>query len=60
MIFVATVQCLQQNCEITIFKYVVDRFQVNTLPDIPILGSSDSAANKGLMSKIWTNGDTNV
>ena len=27
-----------------------------TLPDMPILGSSNSAANKDMMSKIWTNG----
>ena len=25
---------------------------------MPILGSSNSAANKGMMAKIWTNGDT--
>ena len=30
----------------------------NPLPDMPILGSSNSAANKDMMSKIWTNGDT--
>ena len=28
------------------------------LPDMPILDSSDSAANKDMVSKIWTNGDT--
>ena len=27
-----------------------------TLPHMPILGSSNSAANKNMMSKIWTNG----
>ena len=31
---------------------------LNLLPDMPILGSSNSAANKDMMSKIWTNGDT--
>ena len=31
---------------------------VNPLPDMPILGPSNSAANKGMMSKIWTNVDT--
>ena len=31
---------------------------VNPLPHMPILGSSNSAANKDVMSKIWTNGDT--
>ena len=29
----------------------------NPLPDMPILGFSNSAANKGMMSKIWKNGD---
>ena len=31
---------------------------LNPLPDMPILGFSNSAANKDMMSKIWTNGDT--
>ena len=30
----------------------------NPLPDMPLLGSSNSTANKDMMSKIWTNGDT--
>ena len=30
----------------------------NRLPHIAILGSSNAAANKDMMSKIWTNGDT--
>ena len=30
----------------------------NPLPDVPILGSSNSAANKDMMSKTWTKGDT--
>ena len=30
----------------------------NPLPDMPILGSSNSAANKDMISKIWTDGDT--
>ena len=30
----------------------------NPLPHMSILGSSSSAATKGIMSKIWTNGDT--
>ena len=29
---------------------------LNPLPYIPILGTSNSAANKNMMSKIWTNG----
>ena len=31
---------------------------VKPLPDKPILGSSNSAANKDVVSKIWTNGYT--
>ena len=31
---------------------------LNPLPHMPILGSSNSAANKDMKSKIWTNGDT--
>ena len=30
----------------------------NPLPHMQILGSSNSAANEDMMSKIWTNGDT--
>ena len=30
----------------------------NPLPHMSISGSSNSAANKDMMSKIWTNGDT--
>ena len=30
---------------------------LNSLPHMPILGSSNSAANKDMMAKIWTNGD---
>ena len=31
---------------------------VNPLPHLPIFRSSSSAANKAMMAKIWTNGDT--
>ena len=31
-------------------------FNFNPLPDIAILGSSNSVANKDLMSKTWPNG----
>ena len=41
-----------------IFNKVTLNETVNVLPDMPILGSSNSAANKDMMSKIWTNGDT--
>ena len=33
---------------------------VNPLPHMPILGSSNPAANKDMMSEIWTNWDTNI
>ena len=33
-------------------------FRVNPLPHMPILGFSDSAANKDMMLKTWRNGDT--
>ena len=31
--------------------------RVNPSPDMSILGSSNSTANKDMMSKIWMNGD---
>ena len=31
---------------------------LNPLPDMQILRSSNSAANKDMMGKIWKNGDT--
>ena len=37
---------------------VISHYSVNALPDLPILGSSRSAADKDMMAKIWTNGDT--
>ena len=33
-------------------------FFINPLPDMPILSSSNSAANEDMMSKLWTNVDT--
>ena len=33
----------------------LDCLRFNPLPHMPILGSSNSAANKNMMSKIWTN-----
>ena len=33
------------------------RSELKPLPDMPILGSSNSAANKDMMSRIWTNWD---
>ena len=41
------------------FKIIVGTTVLfNPLPDMPMLGSSNSAANKDMMSKIWTNWDT--
>ena len=36
----------------------VCRREINPIPHMPILGSSNSAANKNMVSKMWTNGDT--
>ena len=36
----------------------VSQTSLNRLTDMPILGSSSSAANKDMMSEIWTNWDT--
>ena len=33
-------------------------FPFNPLPNMPILGSSNLEANKNIMLKTWTNGDT--
>ena len=38
--------------------YQTKVFFLNSLSNMPILGSSNSAANKDMMAKIWTNGDT--
>ena len=35
--------------------YSLERL-LNPLPHMPILGSSNSAANEDMMAKIWTNG----
>ena len=40
----------------TMFYKAISFTVVNPLPDMPILGFSNSAANKDMMSKIWTNG----
>ena len=61
----------QQSCQIMsipgiwegwVVQKCVDHFIIehciNPLPYMPILGSSNSAPNRDMMSKIWTNGDT--
>ena len=40
------------------FERPASYLRINPLPNMPILGSSDSAANKDITSKILTNGDT--
>ena len=39
----------------SIFSFSQNVF--NPLPDMPILGSSDSTSDKDTMSEIWTDGD---
>ena len=39
-------------------KKGMSEFLVNPLPNMSILGTSNSEANKDMISKIWTNGDT--
>ena len=39
--------------------YVVLFLYLNPLPNMPILGSSNLAANKDMMAKIWTKGGNN-
>ena len=43
---------------IILLGHNLPRKHFNPLPDIAIFGSSNSAKNKDMMSKIWTNGDT--
>ena len=48
---------LQQQIDYLVTKMKEQVRTLNLLPHLPILGSSsDSAANKNMMSKIWTNG----
>ena len=42
----------------TFSTHISLQLSLNPLPDMPILDSSKSAANKDMISKIWTNGDT--
>ena len=46
------------NIYVLISKLCCTIVLLNPLPDMPILGSPNSAANKGVVSKEWTNGDT--
>ena len=48
-------QCIQY--EMLLVRLHVYR-SVNPLPHMAILGSSNSAANRDMLSKIWINGDT--
>ena len=48
--------CLSCRKEVVYNMFSNER--INPLPDKPILGSSNSAANKDMMAEIWTKGDT--
>ena len=41
-------------CKQKITRELAQRVPINPLSDMPILGFSNSAANKDMMSKIWT------
>ena len=51
-------QCFQKACFPGASKGVIVWEWVNSLSDMPISGSSYSAANKDMMSKILTSGNT--
>ena len=53
--------CLRYKAfENTLGKGEIAPNKINPLPHMPILGSSNSAANTDMMSKIWTNWDTTI
>ena len=56
--FLLFLQCFQKVCFPGASKGVIVWEWVNPLPDMSILGSFNSAANKAMMSKVWTNGDS--
>ena len=49
-------QCIQKACFPGASKGVIVWEWVKPSPDMSILGSSSSAGNKDMLSKIWTNG----
>ena len=57
-------QCFQKACfpgaskGVIVWDWVKQLNSLNRLPDMPILRSSNSAANIDMISEIWTNGDT--
>ena len=40
------------------YRTFIPSVVMNPLPDLSFLDSSNSSANKDMMSKMWTNGDT--
>ena len=54
--------CLPAHCYVHLLanQKCPELVNFNPLPDMPILGSSNSEANKDMMSKIWTTGYTNI
>ena len=55
--FLEANQLKKLNCNRRNYWYCFDIFNINPLSHMSILGSSNSAANKIMMSKIWTNGE---
>ena len=55
--FLLFLQCFQKACFPGASKGVIVWEWVNPLPYMPVLGSSNSAANENMMSKVWTNGE---
>ena len=51
-------QCFQKLSFSGLFKVGTVWEGVNHLPEMPILGFSNSAANKDMITKIWTNGNS--
>ena len=58
LIFLHFLQCFQKASTSGSFEIGIVCLRVNPLPDMLILVSSNSAANKDRVSKIWTNGGT--
>ena len=50
-------RCVMEN-RLFILYFIFNQFLSKPLPHMPIFNSSYSTANKDMMSKIWTNGDT--
>ena len=47
-----------QTCSFVHMLWTISILSFDLLPDMPILGYSNSAGNEIIMPKIWTNGGT--